>query len=85
MDLRDKLFPDSNITGKTDKFNQPILVGQTLRDGHGCEVKVFNVNGEYVVSDGLDIFPSSIHMPLNVFLTNSNGVEIVGNRDGCSH
>lgn len=76
--LKDQLFPDSNITGKTDRHNKPILAGQRIRDHNELEVGVFKTDTGFIVTDGLEVFPSSLYMRLNDFIAQSEWVEIVG-------
>lgn len=74
MSLKEKLFPDTNITGYTDRSNQPILVGQKLLDEYGnvwSVVKFSNQCG--VVHD--EILHSFIEM--GMFLSISEWVEII--------
>ncbi len=75
MNLKDILFTDTNITGYTDKNNQPILVGHLIKDDSGTIVRVFNVNGNYVVSDMEE--PTSNAAYLGMWIQCSEWVEIV--------
>ena len=75
ISLKDQLFPDSNITGKTDRNNQPILVGQRLRDEND---EVWNVimqdDGTYGVEHAEVQFS---FIRLNDFIIMSQWVEVV--------
>ncbi len=78
MSLKDKLFPDTNITGKTDQYNQPILVGQTIKDDDGNLFTVYLREGNYVVCiAGVDLLEHGTWMGLNTLMSLSEWVEIV--------
>lgn len=80
MSLRDKLFPDTNITGHTDSKNQPILVGHTLTDGTGGVWYVHREDHKYVVADAPTLDnPNTPRIPLNLFVTMSVNIEITAN------
>lgn len=78
MSLQDKLFPDTNITGFTDTRNQPIMVGQKVKDETGVVWYVLLEDNQYVVSlePSLDN-PNTQCVPLNLFVTMSQIIEIV--------
>lgn len=69
MSLKDILFPDTNITGHTDSRNQPILVGQRLKDESGGIWYVHQEDHKYVVAlePTLDN-PNTQRVPLNLFM-----------------
>lgn len=73
MNLRDKLFSDSNITGYTDRNNQPILVGQQIIDEVGNIVFVVSHHGKYCVANDFIEYNCS----LGGWILNSEWVEIV--------
>lgn len=76
--LKDQLFPDTNITGKADRNNQPILVGQTIKDNDGDLWAVYFHKGEYVVCvAGVDLLTHGTWMSLNLLMSLSDWVEIV--------
>lgn len=77
MSLRDKLFPDTNITGHTDSKNQPILVGHKLKDESGDVWYVHREDHKYVVATEATLDnPNTQRIPLNLFVTMSQNLEI---------
>lgn len=75
--LRNQLFPDTNITGYIDRNNQPILVGQKLRDEKGVEVTVCRYNDKFVACDEFNISLITHCISLGLFVSMSEWVEIV--------
>jgi hypothetical protein len=74
MSLKDELFPDTNITGKVDRYNQPILVGQTIKDETGTMYYVAFQSGIGYIVTPVDEFNV---MGLNTLLSISQWVEVV--------
>lgn len=75
MEPREVLFPDSNITGYTDRNNKPILVGQKLRDESGTTVNVGECSGIFLVSHTGDL--NLYNSTLGLWITMCEWVEIV--------
>lgn len=72
------LFPDTNITGHTDSKNQPILVGQKLKDESGAVWYVHREDGKYVVATEATLDnPNTQRVSLNLFVTMSETLEII--------
>jgi hypothetical protein len=77
MNLKDDLFPDTNITGHTDSKNQPILVGQKLKDESGDVWYVHREDDKYIVATAATLDnPNTQRIPLNLFVTMSQNLEI---------
>lgn len=72
--LKNILFPDTNITGYTDRNNQPILVGQRLVDENKDEWDVVFYGEKYRVKTL--IIPEG-YIELGAFIILSEWVEIV--------
>ncbi len=78
MNLKNYLFPDTNITGKTDSKNQPILVGHKLRDQAGDVWYVHREDHKYVVATEPTLDnPNTQRISLNLFVTMSQELEII--------
>jgi|GEM_PF-6486361 len=80
MELREVLFPDSNITGYTDRNNNPILLGQKLISDSGTIVRV--VSGHSIMGGSCfgvspDEDMSAWFSPLNIYMSWCAWVEIV--------
>ena len=78
MKLKNYLFPDSNITGHTDSKNQPIMVGHRLQDETGNVWYVHQEDHKYVVATEPTLDnPNTQRIPLNLFVTMSQQIEII--------